>query len=386
MKNFRTAHHFFAALLVLAAVGAAYAFRNVLIWSFGRVRWPGEAVVQQGVLTQDLSAEDVTTIAVHLNSPWSFAFLPDGRVLLSERAGKLVLVGSDGVRENIDVPGVRRTLEGGLLGIAPHPDFSQNGWIYAYSTALDARGHFENRVERYRLERSTLVERTTILQHIPAGPWGNGGVLRFGPDKKLYVSTGDAGDASLSQDLRSFGGKILRVNDDGTIPNDNPFANAIWSYGHRNVEGMAWDAEGRLWATDRGRGMSFNHDELNLIEAGKNYGWPLVRGSETSDGMVSPMMDSGRRGSWAPSGAAWYGGSVFFGTLRGEALYEVPLNARSFAAKAHFETEFGRIRAVEVGPDGSLYLLTSNTDGLGMPGKEDDRLIRLNPRLFQKAR
>lgn len=386
MKNSFSARRLLAALLVLAAASSAYAFRHVLPWAFGRLRWPGSANVEQGILAQDVSAEEIKTIIAHLEAPSSFAFLPDGRLLVSERAGRLILAGTGDVFQRIDVPGVRRTFEGGLLGIAVHPDFSKNGWIYVYSTSLDARGDLENRVDRYRLDHAALVERTTIIQGIPVGTWSNGGVVRFGPDKKLYISTGDAGDASAAQDLLSFGGKILRVNDDGSIPRDNPFGSAIWSYGHQGVEGMAWDPDGRLWATDRGRGFSLAHDELNLIIAGKNYGWPLARGSEAADGIVGPMLDSGRKGAWAPSGAAWYGGSIFFGALWSEALYEVAIGAPSLAVRGHFETEFGRIRAVEVGPDGCLYLLTSNTDGQGMPDKDDDRILRLNPRLFQERR
>ncbi|MFA5853937.1 MAG: PQQ-dependent sugar dehydrogenase [Patescibacteria group bacterium] len=384
MKLSPFARHVLAAFFVLAVVGTAYAYRNVIIWTLGRARWAGDGIVRQGFLKQDFASEDVSIVASRLEAPWALVFLPDGSLLISERAGRLRSIGPDGAMRTIEVPGVQRMIEGGLLGIAAHPEFSQNGWIYAYFTALDQHGDLKNRVERYRLEHDALFDRTTILQNIPAGAWGNGGAMRFGPDQKLYISTGDAGDESTAQDMRSFGGKILRVNDDGSTPKENPFGNAIWTYGHRNVEGFAWDDDGRLWATERGRSLSLGHDEVNLIEAGKNYGWPLVRGREAADGVTAPSVDSGREGFWSPSGAAWFDGSVFFGTLRGEALYEVAVDASPVSVQAHFETEFGRIRTVEVGPDGMFYLLTSNTDGHGIPKEGDDQLIRLNPHLFRE--
>ncbi len=374
--------HVLAALVVLAAAGTAYAYRNVVVWTLGRVRWSQDGIVRQGMLSSDLATGDATVVASHLEAPWAFAFLPDGVILVSERAGRVRRIAPDGAIVSIEVEGVERTAEGGLLGIAVHPDFSKNGWVYAYFTALDNQGNLKNRVERYRLEHDTLLERTTIVQNIPGAIWGNGGALGFGPDHLLYIATGDAGDATTAQDLRSLAGKILRVNDDGSVPKENPFGTMVWSYGHRNVEGFTWDGEGRLWATERGRGLSVGHDELNLIQSGKNYGWPLVQGNETSEGMTPPVVESGRNGLWSPSGIAWLGGRAFFGTLRGEALYEASVNDSPVVVKGHFESEYGRIRAVMVGPDGQLYFMTSNTDGRGISKPGDDRLIRVEPRPF----
>lgn len=382
MKRSLFLRHIIAALAVLAAVGALYAYRNIIIWTLGRIRWSQDGAVRQGVLSSDLETGDVAVVASHLDAPWALAFLPDGGMLISERAGRLRRIAPDGASVSIEVRGVERTAEGGLLGIALHPDFSKNEWVYAYYTTLDGQGNLKNRVDRYRLEHDGLLDRTTILQNIPAAIWGNGGALAFGLDRKLYVTTGDAGDATTAQDLRSLAGKILRVNDDGSVPKENPFGTAVWSYGHRNVEGLAWDGEGRLWATERGRGLSLGHDELNLIEPGKNYGWPVVQGGEQAEGVAAAIVESGRDGIWSPSGAAWLGGRLFFGALRGEALYEASVNASPAVVKSHFESEYGRIRAVMVGPDGQLYLMTSNTDGRGIPQPNDDRLLRVNPRPF----
>ncbi len=374
--------HLLAAVVVIGLALTAYAYRNVIIWTIGNVRLPHASKVQQGILQQDLGSEDVNVVASGLSVPWAMAFLPDGGMLVTERRGTLRHIRPDGAITTIEIEGVRAVEEAGLLGLAVHPAFTENGWLYLYFTYVGEQGAFKNRVDRYRLENDALLERTTIVQNIPGAIWGNGGALLFAPDRTLFISTGDADDTSTPQDLRSLGGKILRVKDDGSIPSDNPFGTAVWSYGHRNVEGLTWDSESRLWATERGRGASAGEAEINLIVSGKNYGWPTVTGDMRENGVTASVVHSGRQEVWSPAGAAWYAGNLLFGSLRGEGLYQAAVNANPVVVKAHFETEFGRIRAVAVGPDKMVYLTTSNTDGRGMPKEGDDRLIRVNPRLF----
>ncbi len=376
--------HLLAAFFVLALAVGAYTYRNVILWALGYLHWPQQSLVQRGVLAQDLEASDVSIVASGLEAPWAIAFLPDGGLLVTERPGRLRHIAPDGALTSITVEGATKEEEAGLAGVAVHPDFVANGWIYLYVSYRDPDGALKNRVDRYRFESDELFDRSTIVQNIPASDHRNGGALAFGPDRKLYVTTGDAGDETTAQDLRSLGGKILRLNDDGSIPSDNPFGTPVWSYGHRNPQGLAWDREGRLWATEHGRsGLAFGYDELNLIQPSKNYGWPIVQGNERADGMRAPIIQSGPHEAWDPAGAAHLDGKIFFGGLRGEALYQVNVDADPVVIKAHFESEYGRIRAVAVGPDHLIYFTTSNRDGGGVPKEGDDRLIRVNPRLFR---
>ena len=282
------------------------------------------------------------------------------------------------------IEGVEHVGEGGLLGMALHPQFSENRWIYLYLTTNIGNG-LKNRVERYRFEGDRLSEKTIIIDNIPGAAYHDGGRIAFGPDGYLYITTGDAGSSNLAQDINLLAGKILRLKDDGSIPPDNPFGNAVWSYGHRNSQGLAWDKEGNLWATEHGRsGILSGLDELNLIEKGENHGWPVIQGDEKKEDMKSPIVQSGADETWAPAGIAFWDGSLFFGGLRGESLYEATiLNGNKVALKARFRQEFGRIRAVILGADGYLYITTSNTDGRGDPNPNDDKIIRINPGVFQ---
>lgn len=210
----------------------------------------------------------------------------------------------------------------------------------------------------------------------------DGGRIAFGPDGFLYITTGDASQSRLAQDIRSLAGKILRIRDDGSVPSDNPFGNAVWSYGHRNPQGLAWDDRGRLWATEHGRSIPFSgYDELNLIEKGGNYGWPDIQGDRAKPDMERPIIHSGPSTTWAPAGAAFLNGSIFFGGLKGTALYQAKITGeRNIALTKHFEKAYGRIRAVVKGPDDMLYISTSNTDGRGEARPGDDNIIRINPR------
>ncbi|MDZ4231988.1 MAG: PQQ-dependent sugar dehydrogenase [Candidatus Pacearchaeota archaeon] len=346
---------------------------------------------ERGLEAVKTGGENILTTADSLVIPWEIAFLPEGDLLATQRTGELLRIG-DG-RTAYLVEGVRHTGEGGLLGMALHPGFAENRWVYLYLTAAGEGGGLVNRIERYRLEDDVLSERTVIFSKIPGAQFHNGGRMEFGPDGLLYITTGDAGNPNAAQDVNSLAGKILRIGDDGSVPPGNPFGNAVYSFGHRNPQGLVFDDKGRLWSTEHGRsGAATGFDELNLIEKGKNYGWPVIQGDERREGMETPELHSGPDFTWAPgdveyipgSGFGEEEGSLFFGGLRGEALYEVPVTKVGLGdLKAHFFQEFGRIRAVRLGPDGMLYLSTSNRDGRGTVRPGDDRIIRVNPLLFQ---
>lgn len=370
-------------LLLVTGAAAGYAYRNLVIWAYFQIRLPGKIVAVQGVMRKDMQSDDFKVIATGLKVPWGMRFLPDGSLLVTERQGTLKRIAPDGaVRQVSGLAGTRQVGEGGLLGLAIHPHFDQNHWIYVYQTT-DTPAGLRNRVLRYRFENDALTEPTTIVQNIPASAEHDGGALAFGPDGRLYIGTGDAGQDSSAQDLGALAGKILRLNDDASIPSTNPFGTPVWSYGHRNVEGLAFDGKGRLWATEHGRsGLQTGLDELNLVEAGADYGWPTIEGDETSPGLRPAAIHSGPTEPWAPAGIASFDQSVLFGGLRGEALYQAKVDTTPIQVLSHFEGDFGRIRAVAVGPDRMLYLATSNTDGRGLPRPGDDRIIRVNPGKF----
>lgn len=344
--------------------------------------------VQEGVkipqtqVTPGQEGPDIEIVAENLQIPWEIAFLPNGELLVTERPGRVLKIGAD--RQIYEIQGVRHVGEGGLLGMAIHPNFTNNSFVYLYLTST-SNGSIVNRVERYQLENDSLSGREVILQGIKGAPNHDGGRIEFGPDGYLYIATGDAQQPSLSQDTSSLNGKILRVRDNGSIPPDNPFGNAVYSYGHRNVQGLTWDSEGRLWATEHGRsGVLSGLDELNLIEPGKNYGWPEIQGDETRSGMETPVIHSGASVTWAPAGAEYLNNSIFFAGLRGATLYEAKLSGTSVATLLkHFAGDYGRLRAVRLGPDGYLYITTSNQDGRGRPNPGDDKIIRIHPRVFK---
>lgn len=343
-------------------------------------------------IEEGVKSPEIEVVAENLEIPWEVAFLPASpnasqggpnfEILVTERPGRLLKIGQD--RTIIQVSGVRHVGEGGLLGMALHPEYERNQLIYLYLTSSDA-GKIVNRVERYKLESNALTNREVILEGIGGASNHDGGRIEFGPDGYLYITTGDAQNAKLSQDTNSLNGKILRIKEDGSIPSDNPFGNALFSYGHRNVQGLAWDGSGRLWATEHGRsGVLSGLDELNLIEPGKNYGWPEIEGDEKQTGMVNPVIHSGASETWAPADAEFVEGSIFFAGLRGSTLYEAKLSETNVVSLVkHFSDEFGRLRGVRLGPDGLLYITTSNRDGRGQVRQGDDKLIRVNPKIFK---
>ncbi|MCV0393065.1 MAG: PQQ-dependent sugar dehydrogenase [Nitrosopumilus sp.] len=332
----------------------------------------------------------VEVVADNLKIPWSIDWTSDGKIFFTERTGNLRLI-ENGVLQapllTIGVGGV----EGGLLGIAVDPNYDENHYIYLYYTYNEFLST-TNKIVRYVISEDKVTEDKVLLDGIPGGPFHDGGRIKFGPDGKLYITTGEAGNPPFSQDLDSLGGKILRINSDGTIPEDNPWKNsAIYSIGHRNPQGMDWDDFGNLVATEHGpsgwRGIA--HDEINVITPGTNYGWPDIIGDETMQGMQNPILHSGDD-TWAPSGAEFYSGDkipqwsgkYFVATLRGEHLHMIDFDLKQNKVVAHeklFQDSFGRLRDVATGPDGYLYILTSNQDGRGSPQLNDDKILRIIP-------
>ena len=338
-----------------------------------------------------ISGYKIETVAENLTIPWSIDWLPDGTALFTERNGNLrAIQNGELLQEPLLTLGVGAG-EGGLLGVAVDPDFEQNNYIYLYYTYTEFITT-SNKVVRYQLTDGVVTEDKVLIDGIPGASYHDGGRIQFGPDGKLYITTGEAGNPDLAQDLNSLGGKILRINSDGTIPEDNPWENSpIYTIGHRNPQGIDWDESGNLVATEHGpsgwRGVA--HDEINLIIPGANYGWPDVIGDETAEGLQNPILHTGDD-TWAPSGAEFYNGDkipewngkYFVATLRGSHLHMIDFDLENNKIISHeklFQDEFGRLRDVQTGPDGYLYILTSNQDGRGSPSSNDDRILRIVP-------
>jgi len=328
----------------------------------------------------------ISTIAENLTIPWDIVFLPNGNLLIPERSGDLIEINPEsGEVYRTDVQTVVHKGEGGLLGIVAHPDFARNNYLYIYTTSsLD--GSSVNNVDRFNYKNGELTGRKKIVENIPGSLFHNGGRIAFGPDGLLYIATGDARNPDSAQDKDILSGKILRLGDDGSIPTDNPFGNEVYSYGHRNPQGLTWDELGRLWSTEHGRTTATKTglDEVNLIKRGGNYGWPDSEGDTVLAGTIAPVAHSGPDVTWAPASAAYLDGSIFFGGLRGETLYEAVISNESIVEiKEHFAGIYRRIRVVIVGPGGALYITTSNRDGRGDVAEGDDRVIRLDLSVFR---
>ena len=315
---------------------------------------------------------DPATVTTGLQVPWGLAFLPDGTALVAERpTGQVVAIGPDGGRSPAGrVPGVADRGEGGLLGLAVAPRDPRT--VYAYFTSDQG----DNRVVSMSYRGGRLGAPKVLLRGIPAGGNHNGGRLAVGPDGHLWIGTGDAGDTGRSQDRADLGGKILRLRTDGGVPADNPFPGSpVWSYGHRNVQGLAFDADGQLWAAEFGQN---TWDELNKVARGGNHGWPVVEGRGGREGFVDPQV-VWRTSEASPSGIAVVGDVVYVAALRGRRLWQVPLeNGTAGTPVAALEGELGRLRTVQADPDGGLWVTTSNTDGRGSPADDDDRIVRLS--------
>lgn len=310
-------------------------------------------------------------LAEGLNAPW--AIEKNGSAFyITERSGAIVQVEAGEVkRQNVELKKRLATAsEAGLLGFALSPDFLESNLAYAYYTYTDESGQF-NRIVTLRLEEETWREESLLLDGIPSGSYHHGGRLKIGFDGKLYATTGDALEAAIAQDTSSLGGKILRLNLDGSIPSDNPFSNSyVFSYGHRNPQGLAWSPEGTLYASEHGNSAN---DEINSIEAGKNYGWPVIEGHESKEGMVSPLFTSGAETTWAPSGMAFSHQKLYVAALRGTALLEFNLEANE---QRTIISGLGRIRDVFI-EDNVLYFVSNNTDGRGSSQNNDDKLYKI---------
>ncbi|MFB6844233.1 PQQ-dependent sugar dehydrogenase [Streptomyces sp. NPDC056373] len=325
------------------------------------------------------SVKVVRTVAGGLDSPWGLAPLPDGGLLVASRdEGTIVRVDEKtGKKTELgEVPGVSAAGEGGLLGIALSPDYASDRMVYAYFTSAS-----DNRIVRMIYDGQKppgeqLGAPDTVFKGIPKGFIHNGGRIAFGPDRMLYVGTGESGDTGLSQDKDSVGGKILRLTPEGEPAPGNPFPDSpVYSYGHRNVQGLAWDGKQRLFASEFGQD---TWDELNAIKPGGNYGWPEAEGRSGDKRFRNPV-DQWTTAEASPSGIAHAEGSIWMAGLRGKRLWRIPLNGTAASAKpqAFLEGEYGRLRTVVAAGGDRLWLVTSNTDGRGSPKGGDDRILEL---------
>ena len=324
---------------------------------------------------------NIDVVVDGLNNPWEMIFAPNGDIYFTERDGRIWKIENFGEAKVIQTFPKSGAVEGGTLGLALHPEFEENKKIFVYQTNLELE-FFQNKVYSFTVNNDSLTDEQIIIDDIPGAPWHDGGRIAFGPDEKLYITTGDAINPGLSQDLSSLAGKILRINPDGTIPDDNPFdSSPIYSYGHRNPQGITWDNNGLLVSSEHGPSgeMGYGHDEINVIVKGKNYGWPEVVGDSSNDNFVNPIIHSGEQ-TWAPSGMIFFDsdkitgldGKFLVGALRGQHLMVVDVtnDGSLMNVERMFEGEFGRIRTAQIGPDGVLYLLTANGD--------NDKIIRIS--------
>ncbi|MFI1376309.1 PQQ-dependent sugar dehydrogenase [Streptomyces longwoodensis] len=320
----------------------------------------------------------VRTVAGGLDTPWGLAPVPDGDLLVSSRdAGTITRIDADtGRRTELgEVAGVEPNGEGGLLGIALSPDYASDHMIYAYLTSAS-----DNRVVRMlhddeKPAGEQLGAPDTVFKGIPKGVIHNGGRIAFGPDRMLYVGTGETGDRGLAQDKDSLAGKILRLTPEGEPAPGNPFGSPVYSYGHRNVQGLAWDDKQRLFASEFGQD---TWDELNAIKPGGNYGWPEAEGKGDDAAYQNPVAQW-HTGDASPSGIAYARGSIWMAGLKGQRLWRIPLKGTqaSAAPQDFLMGAYGRLRTVVAAGGDKLWLTTSNTDGRGTPKQGDDRILEL---------
>jgi glucose/arabinose dehydrogenase len=329
---------------------------------------PTDSRTSSAASPTESAAGAVSVLVTGLEAPWGIAFLPGGDALVNERDSARILrvpAGGGTPTEVQRLSEVDGEGEGGLLGIAVPPTYARDRLVYVYYTTAE-----DNRIARMRLGQPP----EPIVTGIPRSGIHNGGRLVFGPDGYLYVGTGDASTRGNSQDRGSLGGKILRMTPDGQPAPGNPFGTLVWTYGHRNVQGLVFDRAGRLWASEFGQN---RFDEVNLIQAGRDYGWPTVEGPSDDSRFAAPLVTWSTSDA-SPSGVTIAGSTLYVAALRGQRLWQVPLEGdRTGSPRATLEGEYGRLRAVEVAPDGSLWILTSNRDGRGDPTGDDDRILRL---------
>ncbi|NJR62564.1 MAG: PQQ-dependent sugar dehydrogenase [Cyanobacteria bacterium CRU_2_1] len=349
-------------------------------------------LVQDGFGSQGSVNVRVEEVVTGLDVPWGIAFLPNGGMLVSERSGQVRLVQNNTLSpEAIATIDVSDQGEGGLLGIATHPDFANNRFFYVYFTA-NANGTAVNRVERWQLSQDGLraTRDRTIVDNIPVAQFHNGGRIRFGPDGMLYIGTGDARDPDLSQNVNSLAGKILRVTPEGQVPDDNPFpGNPAYILGIRNTQGFDWVNTSTLWVSDHGPSGELGrsgHDRVSVVQAGDNMGWPTTYRCELQQGLVTPSIVWQQ--ALPPGGAAIYTGnaipewkgSFIVAALRAEQLQRVVIDPQSGQVQQHevyLQGQQGRLREAIMGPDGELYVTTSNCDGRGSCPPEQDKILRI---------
>ncbi|MBO1220067.1 PQQ-dependent sugar dehydrogenase [Mammaliicoccus sciuri] len=313
----------------------------------------------------------IETVAQGLDTPWSIA-RSDDVFYLSERPGKIIKIdGNKKTEQQVDLDKeVSTAAEAGLLGFVLAPDFKDSKEAYAYYTYED-NGQF-NRIVKLKLENDTWKEDEVLIDKIPSGQYHHGGRLKIGPDDKLYATTGDASDEQNAQDKDTLGGKILRINLDGSKPKDNPISNSyVYSYGHRNPQGIVWTPDGQMYASEHGNQAN---DEINEIKEGQNYGWPVIEGNEENDNMETPIFTSGSDDTWAPSGIAFKDGIIYSTALRGEGIMKFDVEKDEMKKVA---TKYGRIRDVYIVND-DLYFVSNNTDGRGNPSQNDDKMYKVS--------
>lgn len=347
-------------------------------------------LIQANVATEEKYRWEITEVAKGLNVPWDLQLDKSGRMFITERGGKVKMLGSDGkITEVGNFPQVASIGEEGMTGLALSPAFSENGYIYIYYTYRRG-GSTLNRVSRFFFNGKKIAQEKILIDNIPGGLMHNGGRMKFGPDKKLWITTGDSGKGALAKDPKSLGGKILRVNEDGTAPSDNPTKGSlVYSIGHRNPQGIDFHPlTGEVVVTSHG---ATAYDEVNIITAGSNHGWPdVTKCFSDNPEFMNPILCSMEE-TWAPSGMAFLGTSIkafrnsfVFAGLKGELLERVDLvDSKVGERETIIKGTYGRLRAVTADKQGNLYVTTSNRDGRGQIRQGDDKILKITPKKIE---